>query len=139
MDFRAAARSVLLVGRLKNDRNIRVMVHDKSSLAPEGNSRAFSLENGTLHWQKGYENLTAGELLSGAARGNKVALAEDLIREQLAGGHPCAGQRNLPDGERRRHLPAHRGDGQAQYAGRNRQKIEKLLGLVAPLTKAARP
>ena len=88
MDFRAAARSVMLVGRLKNDRDIRVMVHDKSSLAPEGNSRAFSLDNGTLHWQEGYENLTADELLSGAARGNKVALAEDLIREQLAGGHP---------------------------------------------------
>ena len=88
MDFRAAARSVLLVGRLKNDRDVRVMVHDKSSLAPEGNTRAFSLENGTLHWQKGYENLTADELLSGAARGNKVALAEDLIREQLAGGQP---------------------------------------------------
>ena len=88
MDFRAAARSVLLVGRLKNNRDVRVMVHDKSSLAPEGNSRAFSLENGTLHWQEGYENLTADELLSGAARGNKVALAEDLIREQLAGGHP---------------------------------------------------
>ncbi len=88
MDFRAAARSVLLVGRLKNDRDIRVMVHDKSSLAPEGNSRAFSLQNGTLHWQKGYENLTADELLGGAARGNKVALAEDLIRKQLAGGHP---------------------------------------------------
>ena len=88
MDFRAAARSVLLVGRLKNNRDVRVMVHDKSSLAPEGNSRAFSLENGTLHWQDGYENLTADELLSGAARGNKVALAEDLIREQLAGGQP---------------------------------------------------
>lgn len=88
MDFRAAARSVLLVGRLKNDRDVRVMVHDKSSLAPEGNSRAFSLENGTLHWQEGYENLTADELLSGAAHGNKVALAEDLIREQLAGGQP---------------------------------------------------
>ena len=88
MDFRAAARSVLLVGRLKNDRNIRVMVHDKSSLAEEGNSRGFTLDNGTLHWQEGYENLTADELLSGAARGNKVALAEDLIREQLAGGHP---------------------------------------------------
>ena len=88
MDFRAAARSVLLVGRLKNDRNIRVMVHDKSSLAEEGNSRGFTLDNGTLHWQEGYENLTADELLSRAARGNKVALAEDLIREQLAGGHP---------------------------------------------------
>ena len=36
MDFRAAARSVLLVGRLKNDRDIRVMVHDKSSLAQRG-------------------------------------------------------------------------------------------------------
>ena len=88
MDFRAAARSVLLVGRLKNDRNIRVMVHDKSSLAEEGNSRGFTLDNGTLHWQEGYENLTADELLSGAARGNKVALAEELIREQLAGGQP---------------------------------------------------
>ena len=88
MDFRAAARSVLLVGRLKNDRDIRVMVHDKSSLAEEGPSRGFTLDNGTLHWQEGYENLTADELLSGAARGNKVALAEDLIREQLAGGHP---------------------------------------------------
>ena len=26
--------------------------------------------------------------MSGATHGNKVALAEDLIREQLAGGHP---------------------------------------------------
>ena len=88
MDFRAAARSVLLVGRLKNNRDVRVMVHDKSSLAPEGNSRGFTLDNGTLHWQEGYETLTADELLSRAARGNKVALAEDLIREQLAGGQP---------------------------------------------------
>ena len=88
MDFRAAARSVLLVGRLKNNRDIRVMVHDKSSLAEEGPSRGFTLDNGTLHWQEGYENLTADELLGGAARGNKVALAEDLIRKQLAGGHP---------------------------------------------------
>ena len=88
MDFRAAARSVLLVGRLKNDRDVRVMVHDKSSLAEEGPSRGFTLVNGTLHWQEGYENLTADELLSGAARGNKVALAEDLIREQLASGQP---------------------------------------------------
>ena len=53
MDFRAAARSVLLVGRLKNDRDVAVMVHDKSSLAPEGNSRAFSLENGTPSLARG--------------------------------------------------------------------------------------
>ena len=83
MDFRAAARSVLLVGRLKNDRNIRVMVHDKSSLAPEGNSRAFSLQNGTLHWQEGYENLTADELLSGRSPDSKLTLAEQLILDTL--------------------------------------------------------
>lgn len=83
MDFRAAARSVLLVGRLKNDRNIRVIVHDKSSLAPEGNSRAFSLENGTLHWQEGYENLTADELLSGRSPDSKLTLAEQLILDTL--------------------------------------------------------
>ena len=38
IDFRAAARSVLLVGRSKDDSNMRVVVHDKSSLAPEGQS-----------------------------------------------------------------------------------------------------
>ncbi len=83
MDFRAAARSVLLVGRLKNDRDIRVMVHDKSSLAPEGPSRAFSLENGTLRWQEGYETLTADQLLSGRSQDTKLTLAEELILDTL--------------------------------------------------------
>ena len=36
IDFRAAARSVLLIGRVKREPNVRVIVHDKSSLAPEG-------------------------------------------------------------------------------------------------------
>ena len=139
MDFRAAARSVLLVGRLKNDRDIRVMVHDKSSLAPEGNSRGFTLDNGTLHWQEGTKLSQRTSCSAAATHGNKVALAEDLIRDTAGWWAPCAGQRDLPVGERRRHLPAHSGDGQAQYAGRNSQKIEKLLGLVAPLTKTARP
>ncbi len=34
IDFRAAARSVLLIGRVKREPNVRVIVHDKSSLAP---------------------------------------------------------------------------------------------------------
>ena len=83
MDFRAAARSVLLVGRLKNDRDVRVMVHDKSSLAEEGPSRGFTLVNGTLHWQEGYENLTADELLSGRSPDSKLTLAEQLILDTL--------------------------------------------------------
>ena len=37
IDFRAAARSVLLIGRVKREPNVRVIIHDKSSLAPEGN------------------------------------------------------------------------------------------------------
>lgn len=36
IDFRAAARSVLLVGRSKDDPETRVVVHDKSSLLPLG-------------------------------------------------------------------------------------------------------
>ena len=40
IDFRAAARSVLLVGRMKKEPHVRVIVHDKSSLAPEGKSIA---------------------------------------------------------------------------------------------------
>ena len=83
MDFRAAARSVLLVGRVKNDRDIRVMVHDKSSLEEEGPSRAFSLENGTLRWQKGYETITADQLLSGRSQDSKLTLAEELILDTL--------------------------------------------------------
>ena len=50
IDFHAAARSVLLVGRLKSEPSVRVVAHDKSNLAPEGKSIAFSLdaENGFL-------------------------------------------------------------------------------------------
>ena len=35
IDFRAAARSVLVVGRLKDDPTVRVVAQDKNSLAPE--------------------------------------------------------------------------------------------------------
>ena len=44
IDFRAAARSVLLIGRVKREPNVRVIVHDKSSLAPEGKPVAFCLD-----------------------------------------------------------------------------------------------
>ena len=44
IDFRAAARSVLLIGRVKLEPNVRVVIHDKSSLAPEGKPVAFCLD-----------------------------------------------------------------------------------------------
>ena len=43
IDFRASARSVLLVGRLKSSDTLRVVAQDKNSLAPEGPSIAFEL------------------------------------------------------------------------------------------------
>lgn len=36
IDIQATARSVLLVARLRDKPNIRIMAHDKSSLAPTG-------------------------------------------------------------------------------------------------------
>lgn len=87
IDFRAAARSVLLIGRLKNDPTVRVIVHDKSSLAPEGKSLAFGLgdEEG-FRWLDGYDGITSEELLCGFTAETKTAAAEELIRSMLAGG-----------------------------------------------------
>ena len=94
IDFRAAARSVLIVGRLKKEPNTRVVVHDKSSLAPEGKSLAFHLgdEDG-FYWLDGYDDISADDLLSGGNeyRETKTGQAEELIREMLSGGIevPC--------------------------------------------------
>ena len=43
IDFQATARSVLIVGRLKENKEVRVVAHEKSSLAPEGEPIAFEL------------------------------------------------------------------------------------------------
>lgn len=59
IDFRAAARSVLLVGRSKDDSDVRVVVHDKSSLAPEGASILFSLHSDTGFSWNGFCDTTA--------------------------------------------------------------------------------
>lgn len=87
IDFRAAARSVLLVGRMKKDVHTRVVVHDKSSLAPEGKSFAFGLgDDFGFRWLDGYESVTAEELLSGTGAETKTSAAEELIRDMLSDG-----------------------------------------------------
>ena len=86
IDFRAAARSVLLIGRVKREPNVRVIVHDKSSLAPEGKPVAFCLDPETGFSWIGEYDITADELLSGAG-GNtatKTEQAERLILDLLA-------------------------------------------------------
>ena len=76
---------------MKKEPNVRVIVHDKSSLAPEGKSMAFSLgsEEG-FHWLDGYEDITAEELLCGVSSATKTASAEELIRDMLSSGEPVA-------------------------------------------------
>ncbi len=91
IDIRAACRSVLLVGRQRKDEFIRVMVHDKSSLAPEGKSVAFRLgdEEG-FRWIEGYESVRGRELLNGEPGDTKKAVAVELILEMLDSGEPVA-------------------------------------------------
>jgi len=87
IDISAAARSILLVGRVRDEPNIRVMAQVKSSLAPEGVPIAFELDakNG-FNWIGEYD-IDIEELLQGSSTSNSVlARAEKLIKEQLKEG-----------------------------------------------------
>lgn len=68
IDFRAAARSVLVVGRLKEDPTVRIVAQDKNSLAPEGKSIAFRLDGERGFQWKGLCELTADDVLGGGGK-----------------------------------------------------------------------
>ena len=86
IDFQAAARSVLIVGRIKDEPEIRVVCQTKSSLAPEAKAVAFRLseENG-FEWVGEYD-VSADDLLSGTAKGTKKQAAVDFLEKFLADG-----------------------------------------------------
>lgn len=86
IDFQAAARSVLIVGRLKDEPETRVMCHVKSSLAPEGKSVAFRLDKETGFQWIGEYDISADDLLSGEARGQKSRIAKEFLLDILADG-----------------------------------------------------
>jgi len=86
IDFQAAARSVLIVGRLKDEPETRVMCHVKSSLAPEGKSVAFRLDKETGFQWIGEYDISADDLLSGDARGQKSRIAKEFLLDILADG-----------------------------------------------------
>lgn len=86
IDFQAAARSVLIVGRLKDEPETRVMCHVKSSLAPEGKSVAFRLDKETGFRWIGEYDISADDLLSGDARGQKSRMAKEFLLDILADG-----------------------------------------------------
>ena len=88
IDIAAAVRSVMFIGKLRHDPTMRILTHEKSSLAPPGASLAFSLgDESGFSWVGEYD-ITADEMLSGIEpqRETKTQQAKDLICTLLAGG-----------------------------------------------------
>ena len=77
IDITAVVRSLLFIGKVKTDPTTRVIVHEKSSLAPPGQSLAFSLgdEKG-FRWIGAYD-ISAEDLLAGG-EGSKTELKQEL-------------------------------------------------------------
>ena len=81
IDFFAVARSVLLVGRVEGEENIRAVVQIKNNLAAFGHPKAFALSEGGFGWLGDYE-ITADEVLGGIApKANKMEQAKHMLRE----------------------------------------------------------
>ena len=77
----AVARSVLLVGRVEGEANIRAVVQIKNNLAAFGHPKAFEFSEDGFHWLGDYE-ITADEVLGGIApKANKLEQAKRLLRE----------------------------------------------------------
>ena len=89
IDITAVVRSLLFIGKVRTDPTTRVIVHEKSSLAPPGQSLAFSLgdEKG-FRWIGAYD-ISTEDLLAGG-EGNKTELKQEqavkLIEEFLSEG-----------------------------------------------------
>ncbi|MBR4026427.1 MAG: AAA family ATPase [Lachnospiraceae bacterium] len=81
IDFFAVARSVLLVGRVEGEPNIRAIVQIKNNLAEFGHSKAFLLSNNGFEWIGNYD-VTVDEILGGIApKINKLEQAKKLLVE----------------------------------------------------------
>ena len=81
IDFFAVARSVLLVGRIEGEPDLRAVVQIKNNLAAFGHSKAFRLTETGFEWVGDYE-ITADEVLGGIApKVNKLEQAKKMLRE----------------------------------------------------------
>lgn len=88
IDFSAAARSILAIGRPINNPNIRVMAQQKNNLGPIGESIAFTLKNGKIEWLGKYD-ITAEELVSSSCPDRempKTEAANILLSTLLSAG-----------------------------------------------------
>ena len=92
IDIAAAVRSILLVGRDKDNPQTRVMAQLKSSLAPEGKPIAFELDKSGFRWVGQYD-ISLDALLNGNSpdrEPTKETQAVCLITEMLRDSDmPC--------------------------------------------------
>ena len=86
IDFSAAARSVILCARVKDDPDVRVLVPQKASLAYEPTAVAFRLSKDYGFEWIGEYDITPDELLSGSSRGKKSREATEFLKKKLADG-----------------------------------------------------
>lgn len=110
IDIAAAVRSVMFIGKLKHDPTMRILTHEKSSLAPPGVSLAFSLgDEGGFRWVGEYD-ITADEMLSGIEpqRETKTQQAKDLICTLLSGGKQGAQRGHRQGGSGKGHPRSNR-------------------------------
>ena len=81
IDFFAVARSVLLVGRVEGEPNLRAVVQIKNNLAEFGHPKAFRLSDEGFEWMGDYD-ITVDEVLGGIApKANKLEQAKRLMME----------------------------------------------------------
>jgi hypothetical protein len=88
IDFTAAARSVLLVGRDPDDEQKRALVQTKNNLAPIGEAVGYKLEGGQFFWT-GASDLTAGRILAAESdEGERTSITEavEFLTTALSGG-----------------------------------------------------
>ena len=89
IDIFAAARSVLTVGRVDMNSNIRIVVHNKSNLAPSGPAQTFGLDPITGFYWAGETDADVDDVMNGAGRSrseNKSTEAQSFIRAILQNG-----------------------------------------------------
>lgn len=82
IDFFAVARSVMLVGRIEGQPDMRAVIQIKNNLAPFGHPKAFELTQDGFHWIGDYE-ITADEVLGGMVpKASKLEIAKQFLRER---------------------------------------------------------
>lgn len=87
IDISAAARSVLVVGKMDKNSDVKVFAQLKNNLAPKGKSLSFVMKKDVIEWL-GECEITADEVLSGGIldSSGKFVLAEEFLIERLSEG-----------------------------------------------------